>query len=193
MLERALLPFLVIDPFGNMPFVLAVLRNLPAAKYRRTVLRETLIALLVLGLFAVGGERLLGLLSIEHASLSVAGGVVLFLISVKMIFGSASELFHDRYSEDPVLFPIAVPGLAGPSAMTVVMILGTQERVAPGELWSALLLVGFLTGLILLLARRIGDLLGPRGIQAMEKFMGLLLNLFAVNMILRGVRDFLSL
>jgi multiple antibiotic resistance protein len=156
------------------------------------VLRETLIAMLILGLFAIGGEGLLGLLSIERAALSVAGGVVLFLISVKMIFGSAAEMFHDRYSEDPILFPIAVPGLAGPSAMTVVMILGTQEPAVPGQLLSALLLVGSLTGLMLLLARRIGDLLGPRGIQAMEKFMGLLLNLIAVNMILRGVREFLA-
>ena len=84
MLESALLLFLVIDPFGNLPFVIAVLRNLSPADYRRTVLRESAIAFFVLGSFAVGGEQILGYLDIEHASLSVAGGVVLFLISVNM-------------------------------------------------------------------------------------------------------------
>ena len=191
MLESALLLFLVIDPFGNLPFVIAVLRNLSAAEYRRTVLREILLALLVLTLFAVGGEQVLGYLNIERASLSVAGGVVLFLISVKMIFGTASDLFHDSYSDNPVLVPIAVPALAGPSAMTAVMILGTQEQVAVGPLLLALLLVCTVTGVILLLGRRISAYLGKRGVQAMEKFMGLLLNLFAVNLILLGVRDFL--
>jgi multiple antibiotic resistance protein len=191
-LESALLLFLVIDPFGNLPFVLAVLRNLPPARYRRTIVRETSIALGVLVLFAIGGERVLAYLSVERASLAVAGGVVLFLISVKMIFGSAAELFRDSYSEDPVLVPIAVPALAGPSAVTVVMILGTQEKVSLGELLSALLLVCVATGLMLLLGRRIADFLGKRGVQAMEKFMGLLLNLFAVNMILVGIRDFLG-
>lgn len=192
MLESALLLFLVIDPFGNLPFVLAVLHTLSAAQYRRTILRETLIALIILSLFAIGGEQLLGYLSVERASLSVAGGVVLFLISVKMIFGSASQLFHDSYSEDPILVPIAVPALAGPSAVTVVMILGTQEQAALGMLLLALLLVCTATGLMLLLGRRISAYLGKRGIQAMEKFMGLLLNLFAVNMILLGIRDFLA-
>jgi multiple antibiotic resistance protein len=191
-LESALLLFLVVDPFGNLPFVLAVLRKQSPAQYRRTILRETLLALAVLTLFAIGGEQLLGFLSIERAALSVAGGVILFLISVKMIFGSASELFHDSYGDDPMLVPIAVPGLAGPSAITVVMILGSQERVTPAELALALVLVCLATGLVLLLGRRVSDVLGKRGVQGMEKFMGLLLNLFAVNMILVGVREFLA-
>jgi len=192
MLESALLLFLVIDPFGNLPFVIAVLRNLSAADYRRTVLRESAIAFLVLGVFAVGGEQILGYLDIEHASLSVAGGVVLFLISVKMIFGSASELFHDGYNENPVLVPIAMPSLAGPSAITAVMILGTQQHVPLLPLFGALALVFSVTAVILLLGRRISAYLGKRGIQAMEKLMGLLLNLIAVNMILRGVKAFLG-
>lgn len=193
MLESALLLFLVIDPFGNLPFVIAVLRNLSAAAYRRTIAREILLAFLVLVLFALGGEQILGYLNIQHASLSVAGGVVLFLISIKMIFGSASELFHDDYSDNPVLVPIAIPALAGPSAMTAVMILSTHQQVAIGPLLLALLAVCLVTGAILMLGRQVSGLLGKRGVQALEKFMGLLLNLFSVNMILQGVKDFLAI
>ncbi len=172
MIESALLLFLVIDPFGNLPFVLAVLSGTEKSHYRKTILRETLLALLVLVLFALVGEALLGYLSIERASLMVAGGVILFLISLKMIFQSAKDVFAGDYSHDSFLFPIAVPCLAGPSA--------------------ALLLVLVTAFLIFLLGHRLSDWLGERGIRAVEKLMGLLLNLVAVNMMLIGVRDFLA-
>jgi multiple antibiotic resistance protein len=193
MLEAALLLFLVIDPFGNLPFVLAVIGDAPAARYRRAILRETLLAFLVLLLFAAVGEQILAYLSIERASLAVAGGVILFLISLKMIFRSAAQIFDDSYSDDPVLVPIAVPLLAGPSAITTVMILRTQTQPGLQELLLALLAVCLVTGAILLLGRRISRYLGRRGLQAMEKLMGLLLSLVAVNMLLTGLREFLSL
>ncbi len=189
MLESALLLFLVIDPFGNLPFVSAVLSNPSAVGYLSTIIREVLSALLVLALFAFAGEQILGYLNIEPASLSVAGGVVLFLTSMKLIFGSARELLHDSYGDNPLLVPIAVPALAGPSAVTTVMILGTREQVA---LFSLVLALVVVTGTILLLGRLISTYLGKRGVQALEKLMGLLLNLFAVNMLLLSVRDFLG-
>jgi multiple antibiotic resistance protein len=193
MIESALLLFLVIDPFGNLPFVLAVLDNLGARDYRRTILREMSLALLVLLVFALAGDQLLGYLNIERASLSVAGGVILFLISLKMIFRSAAEIFDDRYDNDPFLVPIAVPSLAGPSAITTVMILRTQPQVGLLSLLGALLIVFVAAGALFLIGRRISTFLGQRGIKAMEKFMGLLLSLVSVNMILMGVKDFLSL
>jgi multiple antibiotic resistance protein len=118
MLESALLLLLVVDPFGNLPFVLAVTGGAPPARYRRIIIRETVLALLVLVVFALAGDLILGYLQIERAALAVAGGVILFLISLKMIFQSVAQIFHDRYGDDPVLVPIAVPSLAGPSAIT---------------------------------------------------------------------------
>lgn len=191
MIESALLLFLVIDPFGNLPFVLAVLSGTPPARYRRIILRETLFAFLVLSMFSLAGETLLGYLNIEPASLLVAGGVILFLISLKMIFRSAAEIFDDRYGQDPWLVPIAIPSLAGPSAMTTVMVLRSQQQVGVEHLVVALGLVFLVTGAIFLLARRISRVLGRRGLQAAEKLMGLLLNLVSVNMILLGLRAFL--
>lgn len=192
MLESTLLLFLVIDPFGNLPFVLAVTSDTAAAQYRRIILRETLLAWLVLAAFTVAGDHILGYLDIAPASLMVAGGVILFLISLKMIFQSAAEIFDSDYRDDPVLFPVAIPSLAGPSAITTVMILHSQQQVGTEQLLLALLFVLTMTCTIFLLGRRISDLLGRRGIRAAEKLMGLLLNLVAVNMLLLGVRDFLA-
>jgi multiple antibiotic resistance protein len=189
--ESALLLFLVVDPFGNLPFVLAVLGNCTPSQYRRAVTRETLLALLVLAVFALVGEQILGYLSIERSSLIVAGGMILFLISLKMIFKSSAEIFESGYRDNPLLVPIAVPALAGPSAATTVMILRTQRQVAVESLLLGLVAVLLAAWLILLAGRPLSAWLGPRGISAMEKFMGLLLNLVAVNMILRGVREFL--
>jgi multiple antibiotic resistance protein len=189
-LEITLLLFLVIDPFGNLPVVLTVLGHATPRQYRFRLIREMLLAFLILLLFAVAGEQILGYLNLQHATLSVAGGVILFLISLKMIFKSTVQMFGDSYNEDPILVPIAVPLLAGPSALTTVMILSTQKHVGLPSLVMALLCVFLATGLVLLLARRISAFLGPRGVRAMEKFMGLLLNLIAVNMILAGVKAF---
>lgn len=190
--EITLLLFLVIDPFGNLPVVLTVLGQTTQQQYRVSLIREMVLALLILLLFAVAGEQVLGYLNLEHATLSVAGGVILFLISLKMIFKSAAEMFGESYDQDPILVPIAVPLLAGPSALTTVMILSTQQHVGLVSLVIGLLTVFLLTGIIFLLGRRISTFLGPRGVRAMEKFMGLLLNLIAVNMILVGVKDFFN-
>ena len=192
MIESALLLFLVIDPFGNLPFVLAVIGEASAARYRRIIFREVLLAFLVLLVFALVGERILGFLNIEQASLAVAGGVILFLISLKMIFHSATDIFDESYGNDPFLVPIAVPSLAGPSAITAVMLLGTQQHLGLVNLILALVLVFAATCAIILPGRRISTYLGQRGVHALGKLMGLLLNLVAVNMILAGVKAFMS-
>ncbi len=193
MIESALLLFLVIDPFGNLPFVLSVIGEVPMARYRRIILRETMLAFSILALFALAGEQLLGYLNIEQAAIAVAGGVILFLISLKMIFRSASEIFDDSYRDNPFLVPIAVPSLAGPSAITAVMILRTQQQTAFVTLMVSLCMVMVVTAAVFLLGRQLSEHLGQRGLRATEKLMGLLLNLVAVNMMLVGVRDFLAI
>lgn len=191
MIESALLLFLVIDPFGNLPFVLSIVGDAPPPRYRRIILREISLAFLTLVLFVLAGERLLGYLDIEQAAIAVAGGVILFLISLKMIFRSAAEIFDDNYRDDPFLVPIAIPSLAGPSAITTVMILRTHEQLSVWSQMVALCIVMIVTATVFLLGRRFSQYLGQRGLRALEKLMGLVLNLVAVNMILVGVRDFL--
>ncbi len=192
MIESAFLLFLVIDPFGNLPFVLAVTSETPWRKYSQIIVRETILAFFVLALFAITGDQILSYLNVEKASLTVSGGVILFLISLKMIFRSAREIFDDQYDNDPFLVPLAVPSLAGPSAITTVMILRSQQHIGLTNLIVSLFIVFSIACIIFLLGRRLSVYLGNKGIYAMEKLMGLLLNLIAINMILAGTKDFLS-
>lgn len=190
MLESALLLFMVMDPFGNLPLVLAVIGEVAEARYRRIILREVLLAFLILAVFTLAGDQVLAYLGVSQPSLSVAGGVILFIISLKMIFQNSSQIFEDPQLPDPLLVPIAVPALAGPSAITTVMILRGGQQIPAAEILMALLLVSAMTGLVFLLGPRISRLIGLRGIKAIEKLFGLLLCLVAVSMMLEGVRNF---
>lgn len=190
MLESALLLFMVMDPFGNLPLVLAVIGEVAEARYRRIILREVLLAFLILVVFTLAGDQVLAYLGVSQPSLSVAGGVILFIISLKMIFQNSSQIFEDPQLPDPLLVPIAVPALAGPSAITTVMILRGGQQIPAAEILMALLLVSAMTGLVFLLGPRISRLIGLRGIKAIEKLFGLLLCLVAVSMMLEGVRNF---
>ncbi|RMG35612.1 MAG: MarC family protein [Gammaproteobacteria bacterium] len=187
-MEIALLLFLVIDPFGNLPFVLAVLKRLDGRAYRRAIARELGLAFLILLGFAVAGEAVLAYFRIDQASLQISGGIILFLISLKMLFQSSKAIFPGEYQADPILVPIAMPAIAGPAAITTLIILRNQQQAALGEIVLALLGVLTLTALVLLAGRRLQRLLGERGIDAMEKLMGLILNMVAVNMVLDGIR-----
>src|SRR4051794_7603449 len=112
--ELAVLLFLVSDPFGNLPLVLATLRSLPEAAYRRAVIRETVAAFVLLAACAWFGQSILTRFGIAEASLHVAGGIVLFIISLRMIFPGRKDAFDEGYQEDPWFVPIAVPAIAGP-------------------------------------------------------------------------------
>ncbi|MEW6039171.1 MAG: MarC family protein [Pseudomonadota bacterium] len=190
--QVAVLLFLVTDPFGNLPLVLSILQKLENAAFRRVVLRETVIAFMILTAFAWNGDRLLSYLNVSQDSLNVAGGVILLIISLNMVFGQTLEIFDDRYADDPLLVPIAIPAIAGPAALTTVMLLSNQRQIPFTMLLGALGLV-FLVNLgTFLLGRHLGAWLGPRGLSAAEKFMGLLLNLVSVDMIMTGIKRFFA-
>lgn len=188
--EQILLLVLVTDPFGNLPLVLAALGRLEASAYRRAVLRESLFAFAVLLLLGWGGAGLLRTFGITEPALHIGGGVILFLLSLRMIYGGPQGAFQDGYAADPLLVPIAVPAIAGPAAIATVILLRTQQQVSLGQLALGLLGALLVTLVMLLPGRSIALWLGPRGLNALEKLTGLLLNLIAVNMILEGVRRF---
>jgi small neutral amino acid transporter SnatA (MarC family) len=190
--EQILLLVLVTDPFGNLPLVLAALGRLDAAAYRRAVLRESLFAFAVLLLLGWGGAGLLRTFGITEPALHIGGGVILFLLSLRMIYGGPQGAFQDGYAADPLLVPIAVPAIAGPAAIATVILLRTQQQVPLGQLALGLLGALLVTLVMLLPGRSIALWLGPRGLNALEKLTGLLLNLVSVNMMLEGVRRFLA-
>lgn len=190
--EQVLLLVLVTDPFGNLPLVLAALGRLDAGAYRKAVLRESLFAFAVLMLLGWGGAGLLRTFGITEPALHIGGGVILFLLSLRMIYGGAQGAFQDGYAADPLLVPIAVPAIAGPAAIATVMLLRTQQQVPLGHLALALLGALVVSLAMFLPGRQIALWLGPRGLNALEKLTGLLLNLIAVNMMLEGLRHLMA-
>lgn len=187
-----LLLLLVLDPFGSLPIFISVMRPVAPARRSRVALRETVIAFVVLALFMVGGHTLLGLMRLSERSLEVAGGVILLIIAIRMIFASGGEIYgHDADgSREPLIFPLAVPLLAGPSAMATVLLLASRQ---PGQLaeWLAALTVAMaISGAVLLGADRLRRLLGASMTSAIEKLMGLVLTAVAVEMILAGLKRY---
>jgi len=193
-INAAVLLFVVMDPMGNVPIFLSVLDKVAPERRYRVLVRELLIALAILFGFLFAGQYVLEFLGLEQASVSVAGGIILFLIAVKMIFPVPRSLRgnEDDEHDEPFLVPLAVPLMAGPSAMAVLLLLVTKEPESLG-IWSlALIAAWFASALILLAAPQLKRLLGQRGLIATERLMGMLLVAIAVQMFLDGTAQFLG-
>ncbi|MFO7306209.1 MAG: YhgN family NAAT transporter [Gammaproteobacteria bacterium] len=183
--------FLIMDPLGNVPIFLSVLKNVPRHRRRRIVVREVLIAYGVLLVFMLLGDRFLQILHIEQETISIAGGIVLFLIAVRMIFPQRGS-FSDSPEGEPLVVPLAVPLIAGPSAMAALLLLQRADPSATVELWLALTVAWALTAAILIAAPFFYRVLGERGLAAMERLMGMVLVMISVQMGLNGVRAFMT-
>ncbi len=178
---------MVMDPFGNMPFFLSVLKAVPEQRRQRVILRELWIALMVLVVFLFVGPFFLHLLQISQPSLRIAGGIILFLIAIKMIFGRTEEILKGAPEGEPLIVPLAVPAIAGPSAVATVLLLVGQEPGRWPEWLLSLFLAWLSTAAILLLSGRLSRLMGERGLGAIERLMGLILTAISVEMLLRGI------
>jgi multiple antibiotic resistance protein len=189
-LSAAVLLVLVIDPFGNVPLFLSALERVEPRRHLRVVARELLVALAVLLAFLFGGRYLLDLIGISEPSLTVAGGIILFLIALRMIFPSPGRAFEVEVRGEPFVVPLAVPFVAGPSAMAAVLLITGREPERRLEWLAALVLAWATSGVILLLATRLRRLLGDRGLIAMERLMGMVLCAVAVQMLMSGVVQF---
>ena len=189
----ALLLFLILDPLGNVPVVLGLLRPLPANRQRIVMIRELLIALVVLLLFLWFGKYALELMHLRQESVSIAGGIVLFLIGIRMIFPPPEGLMGQLPGGEPFIVPVAIPMIAGPSGMAAVMLLGTQEPDRMGAWSLALLIAWAATAVILMSATILYRLLGPRALTAIERLMGMLLVAISVQMFLDGIAAYLGI
>jgi MarC family membrane protein len=180
---------LVIDPFGNVPLVVSALQATPVERRVRVVLRECLIAYAVLLAFLFGGHGFLTLMHLSETALSIAGGVILFLIALRMVFSHPEGIFGDVAGADPFIVPLAIPAIAGPSAMATVMLMASRDPQHI-EIWAAALTGAMLvTTLTLAAAGRLQRLLGERGMRAVERLMGLVLTAVAIEMLLGGIKS----
>ena len=187
----ALLLFFILDPLGNIPVFLGLLKDVPAARQRRILMRELLIALGVLMLFLWGGQYALELMHLRQESVSIAGGNVLFLIGLRMIFPSPEGVMGDVPGGEPFIVPLAIPMIAGPSGMAAVMLLGSQEPDRMGDWMLALTLAWGATAIILFCATWLKKLLGMRMLTALERLMGMVIVAISVQMLLDGITSYL--
>jgi MarC family membrane protein len=189
-LSAFVLMLLVLDPLGSLPIFISVLRGVAPQRRTRVVLREACIAFLVLLAFMLGGQGFLNLMHLSERSLEVAGGVILAIIAIKMIFASGAEIYSHDSEREPLIFPLAVPLLAGPSAMATVLLLASRQPERMLHWVGALALVVTLCAVVMLAAEHIRRLLGTAVVTALEKLMGLVLTAIAVEMILAGIKRY---
>ena len=187
----ALLLFLILDPLGNIPVFLSVLKPLTPKRQRIVLARELLIALVVLMLFLWGGQYALELMHLRQESVSIAGGIVLFLIGLRMIFPTPDGVMGEMPGGEPFIVPVAIPMIAGPSGMAAVMLLGSQEPGRMSDWMLALTIAWGATAIILFSATYLQKWLGTRVLTAIERLMGMVIVAISVQMLLDGIASYL--
>lgn len=187
----ALSMFFLMDSIGNVPIFISILKNLPPKRQRVIIIRELLIALAIILVFYFIGNHFLLALGISEQSLRISGGIILFLIAIKMIFPSKKDAEKDNSNADPLIVPLAIPLVAGPAILAAVMIYSGQDLPAIYTL-SAIGIAWFFSTIILVAAPLLQKLFGEKGLTALERLMGLILILLAVQMFLDGIGSFVD-
>jgi multiple antibiotic resistance protein len=184
---------LVMDPLGNVPIFLSVLKDVDPKRRQWVIFRELLVALGVLLLFLWGGSTVLDLMGLRQESISIAGAIILFLIAIRMIFPSPYGLIGDAPGGEPFIVPLAIPAVAGPSSLAIAMLMVHTD---PSRMldWTAALVGAWAVSAVLLMASPLLlKALGNRGLIAMERLMGMILVIIAVQMFFDGVATTLHL
>ena len=183
--------FFVMDPLGNIPVFNAVLSRFSPQRRVQITARELVIALVILLTFLFAGTAILEFLGLSQPSLSIAGGVLLFIIALRMIFPIAAvEVASER--DEPLIVPLAMPMVAGPSTIAILLLLSSTEPERIWEWCTALVIAWAVTTVLLTASPFLLRVLGDRGLRALERLMGMLLVLLATQMLLNGVREFVQ-
>jgi MarC family membrane protein len=186
--SATILLLLITDPLGNIPIFVNSLRAVPPERRARVILREVLIAFSLLLAFMFVGQSFLKAMSLSDVSLQIGGAVVLFLIALRMIFPPPPQDSPVPLTE-PLIVPLAIPALAGPSAMATVLLLVSQAPERRMEWVAALTVTMAVCAVVLLLAERLQRVVGLRVVSAFERLMGLILVSISVEMLIRGLKS----
>lgn len=190
--SAALLLFLVMDPLGNIPLFMTTLKKVDEKRQRLVVVRELLIALVVLVGFLFLGQYLLRLLQLSETALTTAGGIILMIIALKMIFPRRDASLEEDVEGEPFIVPLAIPYVAGPSAMATALLLMSREPGRWPEWLLAVLIAWFASAVIIYFSGYFARFLGEKGMVAIERLMGMLLITVAVQMLLNGIGEFIA-
>lgn len=184
--------FFIMDPLGNVPVFHAVLSKFDSSRRTFVVARELCIALVILLGFLYAGNSILSFLGLSQSSLNIAGGILLFIISMRMIFPKPKDMEDIEGADDPFLVPLAVPMIAGPSTIAILLLLSSSQPQRMVEWSIALFLAWSGTTILLVASPFLLKVLGTRGSRAMERLMGMILVILATQMLLNGIRDFVQ-
>jgi MarC family membrane protein len=187
--SATILLVLITDPVGNIPVFANALKHVAPERRARVILREILIAFFLLLTFMFVGEGFLRVMNLSELSLQIGGGVILFLIALRMVFPPSATLEPEIF-EEPLIVPLAVPAIAGPSALATVLLLVSQQPERRLDWIAALCVTMLISAVVLVSAERIQRLIGTRLVVAVERLMGLVLVSVAIEMMLRGAKTF---
>lgn len=192
--QSFILLLLVTDPFGNVPLFVSTLRQVAPERRHRVVLRECLIACGLLLVFMLIGQPFLAALQLSEVALRIGGGVILFLIALRMVFPQPGGVFGQTHAgiTEPLIVPLAIPALAGPSALVTVLLFSSQAKMSMWLYAMVILLVAVVWLAVLLAAERLQRVLGDAVMTAFERLMGLILTAIAIEMLLAGVRAYVA-
>ena len=187
-----LLMFLMAAPLGNIPIFISALKSVPEHRRSRVVIRECVIAALILCIFAFGGKAFLDALGLSQAALSMGGGLIVLLMAIRMVFPSKEGVFGEAPGGEPFIVPLAVPAIAGPSTLaTILLLVGSDPDRIP-EWLLVVVLTCAISAAILVFAERVQKIVGERTTAAFERLMGLILATMAVQMFLTGITQFIQ-
>lgn len=191
--------FAVIDPIGTVPVFLAVTSRHSEAEKRKIAIKATLVAAGILVFFVVAGEPILKAMSIQLTAFEIAGGIVLFLFAMSMIFGESKpeeEVKLVREAGETAIFPLAVPSIAGPGAMLAAVLQTENDRfglVEQAQTTVVMLAVLAIAMVLMLLSNRVHRLIGDGGASIISRVMGMILAAVAVESVLGGVRGYFGI
>lgn len=192
--QSFILLLLVTDPFGNVPLFVSTLRQVAPERRHRVVLRECLIAFGLLLVCMMVGRPFLEALQLSEVALRIGGGVILFLIALRMVFPQPGGVFGQTHAgaAEPLIVPLAIPALAGPSALVTVLLFSSQAKMSIWLYAAVISLVAVVWLAVLLAAERLQRVLGDAVMTAFERLMGLILTAIAIEMLLAGVRAYVA-
>ena len=182
---------LVMDGFGNIPLFIAALKKVAPERRKAVLVRELSIALLIMVGFLFVGKWFLQAFGIHEYSLSIAGGIILFMISIPLVFSTEDEPKSDPKGDEPFIVPLAIPLVAGPAALSMVMIISAQQSNKLMTL-AAVLMASLINSIILMSSFPLSKLLGKRGLTAIERLTGMILVLMSVDMVMGGIETFVG-
>ena len=185
----AVLLFFLMDPIGNIPVMLTIMKDIDSRRQRKILAREMFMALIILLIFLFAGRPLLSFLHLEQEAVTISGGIILLIIGLRMIFPQQHGLMGYQPQGEPFLVPIAIPLVAGPSVLAMLILMTTSQPGNMTNWFFALIIAWFFTSLLLQLAPFLLKFLKQRGLTALERLMGMILVMLAVQMLLDGFKE----